>query len=126
MSSPTDRPGPRFLTLPQVADELAVTQSQVYALVRSGDLVGIQIGGRNQWRVERAKLEQYIDRSYRRTADSLAEMPASCRTRRIEPLRLPTTRAAAHRRRRHRPQARAPTARPGFHGPTGHWSWRVC
>jgi excisionase family DNA binding protein len=77
MPPPTERPGPRFLTLPQVAEELAVTQSQVYALVRSGDLVGIQIGGRNQWRVERVKLEEYIDRAYQRTADSLAELPAS-------------------------------------------------
>ena len=77
MPSAPDQPGPRFLTLPQVADELTVSQSQVYALVRSGDLLGIQIGGRNQWRVERAQLEEYIQRAYRRTADTLAELPTS-------------------------------------------------
>lgn len=77
MPSPTDQPGPRFLTLPQVAEELQVSQSQVYALVRTGDLVGIQIGGRNQWRVERAKLEEYIDRAYQRTQDSLLELPTT-------------------------------------------------
>ena len=30
-------------------------------MVRSGDLKGIQIGGRNQWRVERVKLEEFIE-----------------------------------------------------------------
>ena len=49
----------------------------MYALVRSGDLVGIQIGGRAQWRVERVKLEEYIARAYERTAASLGELPAN-------------------------------------------------
>lgn len=57
----------RFLTLADVADTLNISASQTYALVRSGELQGIQIGGRNQWRVERTKLEQYIDEAYRRT-----------------------------------------------------------
>jgi len=39
--------------------------------VRSGELKGIQIGGRNQWRVERSKLEEYIQEAYRRTAENL-------------------------------------------------------
>lgn len=64
----------RFLTLQQVADELNVSMSQVYALVRAGDLVGIQIGGRSQWRVERVKLEQYIADAYTRTAESLNQI----------------------------------------------------
>ena len=68
--------GPRFLTLTQVAEELATTTSQTYALVRSGDLKGIQIGGRNQWRVERVKLEEYIEQAYRRTAQQLDQLPA--------------------------------------------------
>lgn len=58
-----------------VAEELNVSLSQVYALVRSGDLQGIQIGGRNQWRVERSKLEDYIERAYRRTEEALVEAP---------------------------------------------------
>lgn len=66
----------RFLTLADVAEILNISASQTYALVRSGDLQGIQIGGRNQWRVERAKLEEYIEQAYRRTAAALAELPA--------------------------------------------------
>lgn len=66
----------RFLTLADVAEILNISTSQSYALVRSGDLQGIQIGGRNQWRVERSKLEEYIEQAYRRTASQLAELPA--------------------------------------------------
>ena len=68
----TDEPSqPRFITLRQVGDLLRCTQGQVYSLVRSGELKGIQIGGRNQWRVERSKLEEYIEEAYRRTAENL-------------------------------------------------------
>jgi excisionase family DNA binding protein len=70
----------RFLTLADVSEILNVSTSQAYALVRSGDLQGIQIGGRNQWRVERAKLEEYIENAYRRTAESLSELPATLPT----------------------------------------------
>jgi excisionase family DNA binding protein len=63
MTSPP--PPPRFLTLQQVADELNVSHSQVYALVRDRSLVAVKIGGRGQWRVERARLEEYIERLYR-------------------------------------------------------------
>lgn len=55
---------PRFLKLPDVAEELSISMSQTYALVKGGDLPAIQVGGRNQWRVERAKLEEYIQRMY--------------------------------------------------------------
>jgi excisionase family DNA binding protein len=58
---------PRFLTLADVAEVLNVTVRQVYALVRSGDLRGIQIGGRGQWRIEAVELEDYISRQYART-----------------------------------------------------------
>ena len=67
----------RFLTLAEVADELNISASQTYALVRSGDLLGIQIGGRNQWRVERTKLEEYIEQAYRKTASNLSELPST-------------------------------------------------
>ena len=62
----------RFLTLADVAEVLNVTVRQVYALVRTGDLRGIQIGGRGQWRVEHDQLEDYIARQYART-ESLSE-----------------------------------------------------
>jgi excisionase family DNA binding protein len=57
---------PRFLTLADVGEVLNVTVRQVYALVRSGDLRGIQIGGRGQWRIEAVELEDYISRQYAR------------------------------------------------------------
>jgi excisionase family DNA binding protein len=54
----------RFLTLPDVQEILNVSSPQAYALVRSGDLPAIQVGGRGQWRVEAAELERYIERQY--------------------------------------------------------------
>ena len=66
---------PRFLQLSEVADELAVSDSQVYHMVRSGELPAIKIGGRGQWRVERAKLEEYITRKYAETADWVQSNP---------------------------------------------------
>lgn len=64
--------GPRFLLLPDVADELNVSFSQVYALVRSGDLPAIKIGGRGQGRVERSQLEAWITRLHEETAEGIA------------------------------------------------------
>ncbi|SDQ03635.1 helix-turn-helix transcriptional regulator [Arthrobacter crystallopoietes] len=44
----TDSPARRrFLKLDEVMDILNISRAQTYALVRSGDLQGIQIGGRN-------------------------------------------------------------------------------
>jgi len=60
----------RFLTLDEVATELNVSRSQTYALVRGHSLLGVKIGGRGQWRVERCQLEQYIDQLYINTANS--------------------------------------------------------
>ena len=62
----------RFLTLDDVAEELTVSRSQAYALVRNGDLPAIKVGGRGQWRIERAKLEDYIAAAYRDTAGDTA------------------------------------------------------
>jgi excisionase family DNA binding protein len=62
----------RFLTLQQVADELSTSRAQIYALVRSGALAAIKIGGRGQWRVERSALEEYIQRRYATTKAMLA------------------------------------------------------
>lgn len=58
----------RFLTLVDVAEILNVSVSQTRAMVRSGELPAIQVGGRGQWRVERAVLEEYIAEAYRRSA----------------------------------------------------------
>lgn len=69
-------PGPRFLTLDQVAEELQVTRSQVYALVRERSLAAVKIGGRGQWRVERSRLEDYIAGLYRQAETDLPADPA--------------------------------------------------
>jgi hypothetical protein len=37
------------------------------------ELIGIQIGGRAQWRIERAKLEEFIARAYHDTARELLD-----------------------------------------------------
>ncbi len=64
----------RFLTLADVAEVLNVTVRQVYSLVRGGDLRGIQIGGRGQWRIENSELEDYISRQYARTDQTIADL----------------------------------------------------
>ena len=66
---------PRFLLLSDVAAELNVSDSQVYHMVRSGELPAIKVGGRGQWRVERTKLEQYITQKYAETADWVSQNP---------------------------------------------------
>lgn len=70
---------PRFLLMSDVADQLNVTASQVYHMVRSGELPAIKIGGRGQWRIERAKLEEYIERKYAETAEWVRTNPLTGR-----------------------------------------------
>lgn len=62
----------RFLTLADVQELLSISQVQAYSLVRSGDLPAIQVGGRNQWRVEASELEAYIQRQYAATRERIA------------------------------------------------------
>ena len=59
----------------EVADELSVSLSQVYHMVRSGELPAIKVGGRGQWRIERSKLEEYIARKYAETAEWVKSNP---------------------------------------------------
>ena len=63
----------RFLTLEDVQTVLAISRSQAYALVRSGDLRALRVGGRGQWRVESTELEAYIQRAYDETAQAIAQ-----------------------------------------------------
>ncbi len=67
----------RFLQLTDVAEILNISSSQTYALVRSGDLPAIKIGGRGQWRVERTVLEDYIQRCYAETRAFVRTQPVS-------------------------------------------------
>lgn len=59
----------RFIPLSEVSEILGVSAAQTYALVRSGDLPAIKVGGRGQWRVEVDELEAYIQRMYAQTRD---------------------------------------------------------
>lgn len=59
----------RFIPLSEVCEVLDISSAQAYALVRTGDLPAIKVGGRGQWRVETAELEDYIQRMYARTAE---------------------------------------------------------
>lgn len=60
----------QFVTLVDVQAALSITPSQAYALVRTGELRAIQVGGRGQWRIELTELNAYIERAY--TAAELA------------------------------------------------------
>lgn len=66
----------RFLTLADVEEILQINSSQAYALVRSGQLKAIRVGGRGVWRIEAEKLEEYIQEQYEQTRLSI-ENPSS-------------------------------------------------
>jgi excisionase family DNA binding protein len=70
-----EQPTARFLTLEQVAEELNTSVAQIYALVRRGELVAIRLGGRGQWRVERRRLEEFIETLYEQTERYVRENP---------------------------------------------------
>ncbi|MFJ2619280.1 helix-turn-helix transcriptional regulator [Glutamicibacter sp. NPDC087344] len=61
----------RFLRLEDVAEELNVKLPQIRALIKSGELPAIQIGGRGVWRVEREKLEEYIQARYAQAREEI-------------------------------------------------------
>ncbi|MFV0535084.1 MAG: helix-turn-helix domain-containing protein [Cumulibacter sp.] len=63
----------RFLKLTDVAETLNISSAQAYALVRSGELPAIKVGGRGQWRVETQQLESYIQRMYEKTEQLVAD-----------------------------------------------------
>lgn len=66
---------PRFLLMADVAEQLNVSVSQVYHMVRSGELPAIKVGGRGQWRIEATRLEEYIQRKYTETAEWVKTNP---------------------------------------------------
>lgn len=65
-------PPQRFLTIEQAAQELNVGEPLIRAMVKTGDLRAIQVGGRGVWRIGRADIEDYIEQAYRRTAERIA------------------------------------------------------
>lgn len=74
----------RFLTLADVAEVLNVSASQTYALVRSGDLRAIKVGGRGQWRVEQSELDRFINERYAETERFIADHPFSRQDDRVD------------------------------------------
>jgi excisionase family DNA binding protein len=65
----------RFLLLADVAEILNISAAQAYALVRSGELPAIKVGGRGQWRIEAPVLERYIQEAYARTKEFVTTHP---------------------------------------------------
>jgi len=65
----------RFIQLSDVSEILDISSTQAYALVRSGELAAIKVGGRGQWRVEASELENYIQRMYSETKTFVASHP---------------------------------------------------
>lgn len=62
----------RFLTVEQAAEELNVSPSQIRALLKTGELRAIQVGGRGVWRIGAKDIEDFIAEAYRRTAERIA------------------------------------------------------
>ncbi len=74
---------PRYLTLDAVAAYLSVSVPQVYSLVRSGELPAIKIGGRGVWRVDRNKLDDYLDQLEKETAEWAKAHPLNPRDKSV-------------------------------------------
>ena len=66
----------RFIQLTEVAEILDISSAQTYALVRSGELPAIKLGGRGHWRVEITALEDYIQRMYAATRAFVSAHPS--------------------------------------------------
>lgn len=64
--------GRRFLMIEQAADELNVSPVQLRALIKSGELRALQVGGRGLWRIGQQDIEDFIAEAYRRTAERIA------------------------------------------------------
>jgi len=67
--------GPRFLKLTDLAEILNISAAQAYALVRSGEIPAIKVGGRGQWRVENSTVEDAIQQMYVDTAQFVRDHP---------------------------------------------------
>lgn len=60
----SEGPARRFTTVRHVAEMLSVDDGCVEALLESGELPGIRIGERNEWRIELTVLADYLDAKY--------------------------------------------------------------
>jgi len=75
MATPSTTTATRFIQLKDVAETLNISAPQTYALVRSGELPAIKVGGRGQWRIEVSVLEDFIQRMYAETKAFVATHP---------------------------------------------------
>lgn len=67
----------RFLTVADTAQQLNISVSSAYSLLRSGEIAAIRIGNGGQWRVEQSAIDDFVAARYeeeRRTR--LWERPA--------------------------------------------------
>lgn len=64
---------PRFLSVKVVAQELTITKTAAYTLLKTGEVPAIQVGPKRVWRIERAKLEEHIERQYAAARDAIAK-----------------------------------------------------
>jgi len=108
----------RFLTLDEIAEDLASSRAQVYALVRSGDLPALKIGGRGQWRVDRAAFEDWVTRTAASTAAWVQRNPLNAgetaeAEQQADDVRRPPERPAVRARSRRSPRPGAPTDETG-------------
>ena len=85
----TDVVARRFIPLTEVSEILDISSAQAYALVRSGYLPAIKVGGRGQWRVETVELEAYIQRMYAETRDLVTTRSERSRATRSSPPEAP-------------------------------------
>ncbi|RKR73280.1 helix-turn-helix domain-containing protein [Frondihabitans australicus] len=54
----------QFVTSAVVAEMLSLEIADVEALLESGELLGIRIGRRDEWRVERTVLDRFLEAKY--------------------------------------------------------------
>ncbi len=75
MTASSTTAAPRFVRLKDVAEVLNISTTQTYALVRSGELPAIKVGGRGQWRIELSVLDDFIQQMYAETKTFVAAHP---------------------------------------------------
>lgn len=76
----------RFLTIEQAGEKRNVSYSQIRALLTTGELRAIQVGGRGGWRNGTNDVEDFIAEAYKRTAAEDCGRGAQRRPRRDGPL----------------------------------------
>ena len=68
---------PQFLKPEEVSKVLNVTVSQVYTLMRSGELRAVKIGRRGVWRVGKTELDEYIGSLQKAAVDRTKKLRSS-------------------------------------------------